>query len=77
MRTARTWTALLLTALLVLGLSAALAETGPKSGREISLVGDWTYEPLPTNGQYSTLLFSFTCEEDPTVYEACLAGITL
>ena len=77
MRITGTIVLLLLMLLLTLALPAAQAEVGLLSGRDISLVGDWTYEPLPTNEIYHTLIFRFTCAEDPTVYEACIAGITL
>ena len=77
MRIIRKTVLLLLAAVLALALSPASAETGTLSDRDISLVGEWSYEPLPSAWTYQTLTFRFTCAEDPTVYEACVAGIEL
>ena len=76
---------LLLTVLLLLPV-AGLAEeedfvpetdTHLRSGKTVVLQGDPTYEPLPSAPDNCCLTFRFSCEEDPTVYECCIAGITL
>ena len=77
MKIIKTLAPLFLMVLLVIAFADASAEIGEKSGRDITVQDGWTYEPLPTNEKYNTLTFRFTCEEDPTVYEACVAGITL
>ena len=77
MKIIKTLFPLFLTVLLVVAFADASAEIGQRSGRDITVQDEWSYEPLPTNEKYNTLTFRFTCDDDPTVYEVCVAGITL
>lgn len=52
------------------------APNGRQSGKTIDIT-DWKYNPMATNSQYQELRFTFTSEEDQTVYEGYIGGIRL
>lgn len=50
--------------------------SGQQSGKNIEIT-DWTYHTMAANADYSELRFTFTSEEDQTVYEGYIGGIHL